>query len=462
MKKLVYMLTLAIGLIMTGCAQWEKYEPMPNDTWGAVSELTVETPDTVTGDVLPIKIITKNATNLSLLLSDAAVAEINYTDLLQGYYEGALTFERNAEGDTLAGNLGGVVAGNTYYLYVVAANSAGVQTTFEKTIGAVDVEVPVCTSTFPLTATNKGHTVTLSFNENITREAGMGAVSYKVYDTNVEVVAEGNIDDASLVASGNRLTVTLPATVEFAEGVQYVVVLSFAEGAVTDLFGNKMAAMEGYIDADYMVHGAWWSVELSSQEDTGFLKAGAYVWSFTYDDGQNPAEALISNTAFEYIGKAEFMLSQTESFPADQWSVSGFMTDVIQLNNATPFAGFAFEYPEIGQIVTFLDATQENWAFMGAASLEGGGTAQMLFAAYEGNSLTLPLFIHEGGVLTSISNTAMFMIVDNQLYLAADLLDLVITPSGQATVSNMEAVKQQIANFNPATAKKIEMNKVRF
>ncbi|MBR2379134.1 MAG: hypothetical protein IKA91_06835 [Bacteroidaceae bacterium] len=42
MKKLVYIFSLAIGLLMTGCDLWEHTEPLAPDTWGAVPELLVE------------------------------------------------------------------------------------------------------------------------------------------------------------------------------------------------------------------------------------------------------------------------------------------------------------------------------------------------------------------------------------------------------------------------------------
>ena len=182
MKKIIYMLPLAICLILAGCAKWDEFEPLPADTWGAESELTVETPDTVTTTELPITVITRNANYVALLVSDTAMVNINYTTLMQGQYAGASRFETNYEADTLNLTLNNVVAGNTYHLYVVATNKAGVQSTFNKAIGAVDVTAPVITSTFPLTPTNGGRTVTLAFNETIVRESGAGAITYQVLD----------------------------------------------------------------------------------------------------------------------------------------------------------------------------------------------------------------------------------------------------------------------------------------
>ena len=213
------MLPLAICLIMAGCAKWDEFEPLPADTWGATCELTVEAPDTVT-------MITRNASYVALLLSDTAMVNIDYTTLMQEQYPGASRIETNYEGDTLDLNVSGVVAGNTYFLYVVGVNKAGVQTTFNKAIGAIDVTAPVITSTFPLTPTNEGHTVTLTFNETIVRESGAGAITYQVLDGTMSEVYKGTIAETDIEASGRNLRVSLPTTVEFAEGVQYAVLLS--------------------------------------------------------------------------------------------------------------------------------------------------------------------------------------------------------------------------------------------
>lgn len=293
MKKLVYMLSLAIGLIMTGCAQWENIEPMAPDTWGPVAELTVNTPDSVLTEALPIEIITKHATNIALTISTEPV-EIDYTTLLQGGY-GALVAEVDSAGDAKSVNYPDVVPGTTYYLYVVAANGAGVQTTFAKVIGAYDVTAPYITSVFPLTPAQQGRRVTLAFNEAIIRNDNMGAITYAVLDENLETIATG---DAAATASGSNLTVTLPETVAFPENAMSFVLLSFAEGAVTDLYENKMVAIENGLDADLLPTGPWWSYENNPGSDVeieGFFQDGKILYyngesKALSDDGKTPVE----------------------------------------------------------------------------------------------------------------------------------------------------------------------------
>ncbi|MBE6306748.1 MAG: hypothetical protein E7084_03765 [Bacteroidales bacterium] len=344
MKKLVYMLSLAIGLIMTGCAQWENIEPMAPDTWGPVAELTVNTPDSVLSETLPIEIITKHATNIALTISTEPV-EVDYTTLLQGGY-GALVAEVDSAGDAKSVNYPGVVPGTTYYLYVVAANGAGVQTTFAKVIGAYDVTAPYITSVFPLTPAQQGRRVTLAFNEAIIRNDNMGAITYAVLDENLETIATG---DAAATASGSNLTVTLPETVAFPENAMSFVLLSFAEGAVTDLYENKMVAIENGLDADLLPTGPWWSYENNPGGDVeieGFLQDGAnYAYyglstSFTEDE----SEKEVGSDFFE-VSLVQTNVDLSEYFGsaliANEWSMPSVMSI---LTNAQVYDVPCFSY----------------------------------------------------------------------------------------------------------------------
>ena len=309
------MLPLAICLIMAGCAKWDEFEPLPADTWGATCELTVETPDTVTTTELPITVITRNASYVALLLSDTAMVNIDYTTLMQEQYPGASRIETNYEGDTLDLKVSGVVAGNTYFLYVVGVNKAGVQTTFNKAIGAIDVTAPVITSTFPLTPTNEGRTVTLAFNETIVRESGAGAITYQVLDGTMTEAFKGTIAETDIEASGRNLRVSLPTTVEFAEGVQYAVLLSFAEGAVADVYGNLMAAINNQLEDGGLPSGPWWRyINEGGGGDTpggvyGFLSEGTYVWSFDWEDSQSSYAGMTSTTQFTCAGETSLISS---------------------------------------------------------------------------------------------------------------------------------------------------------
>lgn len=379
------MLPLAICLIMAGCAKWDEFEPLPADTWGATCELTVETPDTVTTTELPITVITRNASYVALLLSDTAMVNINYTTLLQEQYAGASRFEiNNYEADTLKFNITGVVAGNTHYLYVVGVNNAGVQTTFNKAIGAIDVTAPVITSTFPLTPTNEGRTVTLAFNETIVRESGAGAITYQVLDGTMSEVYKGTIAETDIEASGRNLRVSLPTTVEFAEGVQYAVLLSFAEGAVADVYGNLMAAINNQLEDGGLPSGPWWRyINEGGGGDTPstdeFFHEGEYFFAMMFN-----GESKLSTTAnFSYTGDFDISGwgSSFTGITAQEWSISGFLEGSIQGVTPVPFPAFSYEMTGQGQ-------TYELMTMMVASA-----DAPVHIAQYQGQDVYLVDFI---------------------------------------------------------------------
>ena len=387
MKKIIYMLPLAICLILAGCAKWDEFEPLPADTWGAESELTVETPDTVTTTELPITVITRNANYVALLVSDTAMVNINYTTLMQGQYAGASRFETNYEADTLNLTLNNVVAGNTYHLYVVATNKAGVQSTFNKAIGAVDVTAPVITSTFPLTPTNEGRTVTLAFNETIVRESGAGAITYQVLDGTMTEAFKGTVAETDIEASGRNLRVSLPASVEFAEGVQYAILLSFAQGAVADVYGNPMAAINNQLEDGGLPSGPWWRyINEGGGGDTPstdeFFHEGEYFFAMMFDGGSG--EQQLSTTAnFSYTG--DFDISGWGEYftgiTAQEWSISGFLEGSIQGVTPVPFPAFSYEMTEQGQ-------TYELMTMMVASA-----DAPLPIAQYQGQDVYLVDFI---------------------------------------------------------------------
>ncbi|MBQ6938360.1 MAG: hypothetical protein IJN35_00760, partial [Muribaculaceae bacterium] len=255
MKKLVYILSLTIGLIMTGCTQWENVEPLSPEAIGSSNpELTVTAPDSITSDVITFTIATKNASHLAFMVVQGT-AEVDYTALLQGRYSNANAAEVDPEGFEQTFNMRGAVPGEVYSIFVVAADSVGVQKTFEKVMGAFDVESPYVAGDPHLTATNNGTRATVTFNEAILRADNMGAITYDVYDADLNVILEGT---ATAVANGNELVVSLPSTVVF-DAVVYVL-LSFEEGAVEDLYGNKMAAIDNYLE-DGLPNGPWWSYD---------------------------------------------------------------------------------------------------------------------------------------------------------------------------------------------------------
>ena len=468
MKKIVYMLPLAICLIMAGCAKWDEFEPLPADTWGAACELTVETPDTVTTTELPITVITRNASYVALLLSDTAMVNIDYTTLLQEQYPGASRIETNYEGDTLDLNVSGVVAGNTYFLYVVGVNKAGVQTTFNKAIGAIDVTAPVITSTFPLTPTNEGRTVTLAFNETIVRESGAGAITYQVLDGTMSEVYKGTIAETDIEASGRNLRVSLPTTVEFAEGVQYAVLLSFAEGAVADVYGNLMAAINNQLEAGGLPSGPWWRyINEGGGGDTpgdvyGFLSEGTYVWSFDWEDSQSSYAGMTTTTQFTCAGATTF-----DGMDAYKWDISGFLVDLgfFDASTAMTFNGFSFEYSGKNFFI-IMDESLQDYAQVGTAEFTDGSSRPIWLAYLDGNQVGADVtFEYENGTLQPSPLTPNLVLITESdqagyVSLVAYINNATVSYAEEDAMVSSAKIREQIKAFNPATAPKFACKKV--
>ncbi len=414
-------------------------------------ELSV-TPPTQTNTKDGFYINTKDATKVVYRMTQSAIADIDWDTFIEEGYENTYSYRVELEDASRHFTTDYLPCG-TYYLYVAATNEMGQIATYSTPYELVDNDAPSIISTFPLTATNRGRTVELYFDEKIVRESGMGAVSYKVYDTNVEVVAEGNIEDANLVASYYRLTVTLPATVEFAEGVQYVVVLSFAEGAVTDVYGNKMAAVDGYI-ADGIAHGPWWSVDIKV--------LASMTWAGVYYDGtEYPFE---TTTPVEMVGTKD--LAEAGLGEAEVWSFSDFMVDygLFSANDAVPFTGF-FVNVEGLEALIIIDESLQAPALIANVVFQGETTASPIWLGYvEGTSINPDVsFVKENGVYVSMSeNVCLFTEGEEEGYvsLVAYLQDLTLTETGGAAPqAAMASVAEQIAKFDRATAKKMKIGK---
>lgn len=467
MKKIIYMLPLAICLILAGCAKWDEFEPLPADTWGAVSELTVETPDTVTTTELPITVITRNANYVALLVSDTAMVNIDYTTLMQGQYAGASRFETNYEADTLNLTMSNVVAGSTYHLYVVATNKAGVQTTFNKAIGAVDVTAPVITSTFPLTPTNEGRTVTLAFSETIVRESGAGAITYQVLDGTMTEVFKGTVAETDIEASGRNLRVSLPATVEFAEGVQYAILLSFAQGAVADVYGNPMAAINNQLEDGGLPSGPWWRyVNEGGGGDTpggvyGFLSEGTYVWTFDWEDSQGSYSGMSTATQFTCAGETSF-----DGIDAYKWNISNFLVDLgfFDASSSMTFNGFSLEYSGANFFI-IMDESLQDYAQVGTAEFTDGTTRPIWLAYLDGNQVGADVTLeYENGTLQPSSLTPNLVLITESdqagyVSLVAYIKNAVVTYAGEDAMVSPAKIREQIKAFNPATAQKFARKK---
>lgn len=402
MKKLVYILSIAIGLFMTGCAQWEDFESLSPSELGTAPVLTVDVDPTcvdeagnIIKDALNFTIATEHATHVAYALSTSP-ADVDFTYLLQGMYG---NFTTEIEGETYEQNISiPVEAGLTYYIYAVAANANGVQATVTKAIGAIDVTAPVIVSAPQLTAVAGGTRATLAFNEPILRDETMGEISFVAYDLNTnEQFTTGVITDA--VSQGSNLVVTLPATVEFAAEGTYLVVLSFAEGAVTDLFGNKMAAVAGVYDADNMdvTTGYWWAVMPQTPgDDSGeFFTNGAFAFGIVFTEqgeqygGSVPVTLSLVSESFDL---SQIFNSITGT--GKQWDIEGLLTGIYGTDGVKdmPFTGVSYTYEAQGmtvQDITMVDPVTFKTQ-IGEIDAMGDGTYYPAYiGAYEGNSISL-------------------------------------------------------------------------
>lgn len=389
MKKLVYILSFAIGLILTGCEKSDDFASLAPDTWGPVAELTLDVPDTLTSDVLDIKIVTKHATNVSFVVATSP-ADVDYTALLKGQYGGVqYEPEEVPEGEayTYAVQMPGVEAGNTYYIYAVAINAAGVQTTANKAMGAVDVTAPAIVSNPQLTAGDKGRRVTLAFNENILRDDSMGAIEYTAYTLDVDngvatLFKSGS--DVTATAAGANLTVTLP--LEFDATQYYMVTLSFAEGAVTDHAGNKMAAVVSSFDESTLevTNGYWWLVEPSSvgpdPDSTKFFNNGTYYFYAVYTD-EADGKQYEATVPFDmsYV-KDGFDVSTIfgddyRGVYAEEWMLSGLLSNMFQGVTDQDFPALVYKATLSGALYEFCSIVDYNdpngYTCIGSIDIEG-------------------------------------------------------------------------------------------
>ena len=353
MKKLVYILTIVTGLIMTGCAKFEHEEPLSPNTWGPLSEMTIvadsacldETQTSIVKEELLLHVTLINANYFACIVTDEPQPDMDYTALLI-----ADDYRMELDADTARFTITetGIEAGKTYYLYAVSTNAAGVQTTLAKAFGAIDVDAPQPLTDFHLAATQGGRRATIAFNENILRDETMGAITFKVYnlDTN-ELLVEGDITDA--VAAGSNLAVTLPTTVEFDEVSNYLVLLSFAEGAVTDLSGNKMKAIEAVYNAEEMnvENGYYWFVSPSGNNDepTEFFADGDYVFNgvFTYDGKDYYEGDIPFSMSFVSDGYDMGNIFENAPFTGTRWELKGVAKAMFE-GDEYPFPGFSYEY----------------------------------------------------------------------------------------------------------------------
>ncbi len=210
-------------------------------------------------------------------------------------------------------------------------------------------EVPIIISEPELTAFNGGKTVELTFNKEILRDKAMGAIEYMVYTVDMEsgeaeLFARGT--DVTATASGTKLTVTLP--IEFDSESYYVSTLSFAEGAVIDLYANKMAPVTSVFDTSTLevIEGYWWFVEPAANT---FFKEGSYNFvGWANDFGTVSCPVALSFISGNYdMGQ----IFNNPSFTGTHWELSSMLMETlfgenknVEVESVRPIPGFSYEY----------------------------------------------------------------------------------------------------------------------
>lgn len=298
MKKYIIGLFSAICLMGAGCTEFEDYAPV-NMGEGPTVTVAVEKTNV---DAFDVTLTPADGTvYYAYLVTDQAMT-IDADDLLQVKYEG-VELVKAADTPTLTKSFTSQKIGATYYVYAVASDVNGLcGAVASATVDLPDTEAPYLVSVPDgnlYKATNNGRSVTLTYNETVTR--GEGAITYNVTKGDLTSYASGTIE--TVVINGESVTITLPESVAFdANEAKSYVFLDFAAGAFVDGAGNQSAALKGGVDQETQLVGApYWeyvpgggttggSVVLELDE-TGM---GSYVVSYvSLADGQPYNEQLV-------------------------------------------------------------------------------------------------------------------------------------------------------------------------
>ncbi len=287
MKKYIIGLFSAICLMGAGCTEFEDYPPvdMGEGPAGEVSLTQIAGED----DAFTLTVTPAEGTvYYSYVVSNDSLV-IDADQLLQGKYEGS-TVLNVAEQPSVNENFTNQEVGVVYYVYAVAANEQGLcGTVASASLDMPDkiaphlVDIP---ENYQYPTTNNHRSVTLTFNETVTR--GEGAITYDVTRGNLESYASGTIE--TVVIDNETVTITLPESVVFDENeaVTYVF-LDFAAGAFVDASGNPSAAMQGGVGDGGIMAAPWWQyvpggtggdddVVIEIDDQAGY---GSYVLTYT-------------------------------------------------------------------------------------------------------------------------------------------------------------------------------------
>ena len=288
MKKYIIGLFSAICLMGAGCTEFEDYPPVDMGEGPAVEVSLTQIAGEDDAFARPVAPAEGTVYYSYVVSNDSLV--IDADQLLQGKYEGS-TVLNVADQPSVNENFMSQEVGVVYYVYAVAANEQGLC----GTVASASLDMPDRVAPHLINipegylyqATNNHRSVTLTFNETVTR--GEGAITYDVARGNLESYASGTIE--TVVIDNETVTITLPESVVFDENeAKTYVFLDFAAGAFVDASGNPSAAMQGGVDEETQIVGApYWEyvpggtggdddVVIEIDDETGY---GSYVFTYT-------------------------------------------------------------------------------------------------------------------------------------------------------------------------------------
>lgn len=271
-----------------GCTEFEDYEPVAMGDGPSVTVALEKTAiDAFNLTVTPAE----GAVYYAYIVTNQAQT-IDAETLLEKKYEGAELLKA-ADTPAVTKSFTNQAIGKTYYVYAVASNKDGLcGAVASATIDLPDTEAPYLVSVPDgnlYKATNNGRSVTLTYNETVTR--GEGAITYNVTKGDLTSYASGTIE--TVVINGESVTITLPESVAFdANEAKSYVFLDFAAGAFVDGAGNQSAALKGGVDQETQLVGApyWEYVPGGSTGDSEFTGTFGFLF-YQYDfDTKQPGQ----------------------------------------------------------------------------------------------------------------------------------------------------------------------------
>lgn len=288
MKKYIIGLFSAICLMGAGCTEFEDYAPVNMGEGPAVTVALEKT----NIDAFNLTVTPAEGTAYYAYLVTNKAMTIDGETLLEGDYEGA-ELVKVSETATVSKSYTNQEIGTTYYVYAVASNKTGLcGAVASATLELPDTEAPYLTSIpdgYLYTASNQGYTITLTFNEVVTR--GEGAITYNVTKGDgATSYANGTIE--TVFINGESVTIMLPESVVFDENeAKSYVFLDFAAGAFADAAGNLSAALKGGVDEESQLVGApYWEYTPGATVDSEFTGTFGFMF-YQYDfDTQQPGQ----------------------------------------------------------------------------------------------------------------------------------------------------------------------------